>query len=702
MPYMELLKGFCAAAMTALLAVAAPAQAADVLTIGSAEGSPGSEVEVSVDLANTTPIAALQIAIPLDGNTHYIAGSAKLSERCAGSHTVSARETGDTVRVIVVSQQLQTIGAGSGRLFSLRLALGRKPGSIPLQATGIIATDAGGNRVDIDSPAGATATTRCALATLNGGDRRIDFGRVPIRATYTRQLTISNDGNAPLTVEALEFSSPCHSSPTALPLTIEAGASREVVVSYAPVERGEAEDTLRVVSNSVSRLNTVKLTAAPYAVNELHIACPGGESDAEATVSISMNNMDAVSGFQMDFVLPTELQYIDGSFALSGSASGLSLSAGQRDGRLTAVAYSTAGATITPADEAREIASFRVKLIGPYSANLSFAKAVLTAKYRGETLNVVSAAEDTQVSIQSPSVSMGTSIDMGRTPTSERVSRTLSVSNYGGARLKVSRATFSEEGFEIAEQLPLEVGSWESKQITVVYNGQESKPVNATLRLYTNDPTRRMVSVDIRGERYITNAVHPLAGNAFIGRRAELKIGLENTFDIKALQFDVVYPHGVFTPYAADSIVAKTARMGDMTITTRTVGDTVKVRAYSLSGEAIAAGSGEAMSLFFNTAAGIAEGSATFSVANIRLSRSQTEEVHSDIVVPTVAMGYYVLGDVNRDGKVDIADAAGIVSYTLKDAQPVFRPNVADYNGDGKIDIADAAMVVTTEVVKDK
>lgn len=699
---MKILKGLCAAALATLWA-ANPAQADDVLALSSVEGSPGSEAEVSVSLGNTTPIAALQIAIPLDGNTHYVPGSAELSERCSNSgHTISARETADTVRVVIVSQQMQAIAAGSGRLFSLRLILGRKPGSIPLQATGIIATDGDGNRVSIGCETGATATTRCALATLNGGDRRIDFGRVPIRSTYTRQFTVSNEGNAPLTVEALEFSSPCHSSSTPLPLTIEAGGSRQVEVSYTPVERGEAEDTLRVVSNSVSRLNTVRLLAAPYAVNELHLACPGGESDTEATVSISMNNMDTVSGFQMDFALPAELQYIVGSFALADTTPGLSLSTGQRDGKLTAVAYSTAGATLAPADTARKIASFRVRLVGPYSTRLNFAKAVLTAKYRGETQNVVSAAEGTTVSIQSPSVSMGESINLGRTPTSERVSRTLSVSNRGSARLRLSRATFSEEGFEIAEPLPIEIGCRESRQITVVYSGQESKAIDATLRLYTNDPVKRMVSVGISGERYITNAVHPLAGNAFIGRRAEVRIALENTFDIKAMQFDVVYPREVFTPYSADSTAAKTVRMGDMTITTRTVGDTVKVRAYSLSGGAIAAGSGEAMSLFFHTAAGIAEGSATFRVTNIRLSRTQAEEVHSDIVAPTVAVEYYVLGDVNKDGRVDISDASGIVSYTLKEAQPLFRVNVADYNGDGQIDIADAAMVVTKEVVKEK
>ncbi len=53
-----------------------------------------------------------------------------------------------------------------------------------------------------------------------------------------------------------------------------------------------------------------------------------------------------------------------------------------------------------------------------------------------------------------------------------------------------------------------------------------------------------------------------------------------------------------------------------------------------------------------------------------------------------------VPGDVNEDGKVDIADANAIVNYFIGNAPTLFNKKAADVNGDGKIDIADANAVV--------
>ncbi len=53
-----------------------------------------------------------------------------------------------------------------------------------------------------------------------------------------------------------------------------------------------------------------------------------------------------------------------------------------------------------------------------------------------------------------------------------------------------------------------------------------------------------------------------------------------------------------------------------------------------------------------------------------------------------------ILGDVNADGKVDIADAACIVSWLLEQNPPVFVQEVADYNRDGVITASDAVAIV--------
>lgn len=60
----------------------------------------------------------------------------------------------------------------------------------------------------------------------------------------------------------------------------------------------------------------------------------------------------------------------------------------------------------------------------------------------------------------------------------------------------------------------------------------------------------------------------------------------------------------------------------------------------------------------------------------------------------------YILGDVNGDGDVDIADAVCIVNHVVGKATPSFIAEAADVNGDDDVDIADAVRIVNLVVGK--
>ena len=57
-------------------------------------------------------------------------------------------------------------------------------------------------------------------------------------------------------------------------------------------------------------------------------------------------------------------------------------------------------------------------------------------------------------------------------------------------------------------------------------------------------------------------------------------------------------------------------------------------------------------------------------------------------------------GDVNNDGKVDIADAVCIVNYKMDKPNTTFKLAAADVNNDGKVDITDAVEIVNLMVGK--
>jgi len=76
-------------------------------------------------------------------------------------------------------------------------------------------------------------------------------------------------------------------------------------------------------------------------------------------------------------------------------------------------------------------------------------------------------------------------------------------------------------------------------------------------------------------------------------------------------------------------------------------------------------------------------------------------DVHSEnnhVPVPLYAEDGNIitlLGDVNRDGRVDAADATTLALHLVGIALPVFVEEAADVNGDGRVSIADAATIVS-------
>ena len=59
-----------------------------------------------------------------------------------------------------------------------------------------------------------------------------------------------------------------------------------------------------------------------------------------------------------------------------------------------------------------------------------------------------------------------------------------------------------------------------------------------------------------------------------------------------------------------------------------------------------------------------------------------------------------MLGDVNGDGIIDIADAVCIVNYVVGKPNTTFIEDAAEANSDGDIDIADAVHIVNLVVGK--
>ena len=616
-------------------------RAGNVVTIGTASGAPGDEVTISVSLTNTDAVSSLQLCIPLNEQLSFVEGSASLGSRCA-DHSVTAGVKDAALNIMVYSMSLTAISGNEGEVVSFRLKLGNQPTDIALTTSKLILTDTDGNSIADATATNGSVSIRCAKAQYSS--MTVDFGSVPIRSTYTRTLTVTNIGNEPLEVTGLQFNTypTDFSSTTTFPITINAGSSASINITYAPQERGSVNEMVKVLCNSISKLNNITLKAQPFAVNELHIQPVTGNADETVTVSMTMNNMDAISGFQFEFTLPSQLEYVANSFTLSDRKQNHAVVSSVTNGVLRIICYSSNDAPFLGEDG--EIATMQLKLTGRNSTTLKASKCLLTATINNQVTNVCSADYGATITIRSPRINTSSSLAMGSSPVTEDAVKTLSIRNNGNAPLTISRILFDKEGFYIRESLPLTINNSSSQAITVVYPSIEEGDFATTMQIYSNDPEQRLWNVNVTGNRFAPNYFQISLENEDVSVYDNVSIGISvNTYDpIVGLQFDLTYPGNVYEPFDGNYTLEE--RADGMTVTWRKIdNNTLRFFCYFLTGNGIAAGEGKVMNLQLAPIGGEASGgNYTIGVKNIKLGTSelmdkyagQNSEVSFTVYVP--------------------------------------------------------------------
>lgn len=671
-----------------MIAVALAAQAANVVTLPVVTGSPGDEVTLAVSLTNDDAVSALQLRIPITDDISVVEGSATLSARAATTHSVTVGVNGGMLNIMVWSLNMDAISGSEGELLTFRVRLGSEPATVPLVCSSIIATGTDGNTVTATATAGSVTISapKVQLST-----REVDFGHVPIRDVYHRSVSVTNVGNAPLTVSGIDPSVATLSSTTAFPLVIAAGSSASVDLTYSPVERGAINETVRLLSDNVAGINTIRITADPFAVNELHVENASGIADNTVTISLRVNNMDAITGFQFEFDLPAQLKYVDGSFALSDRKGDHSLLATHKDGHLTAIAYSLGGGTFSGEDGI--IATFDVVLSGRNSTYLDASKAVLTANYRGEDIDVLSAKYRGYVTIASPQLNAPTTLNLGATPVTQVAQGTVTVRNSGNAPLSLDRVVFDHDGFAITEEMPIVLARNASVTLHVSYDGLEETPFETWMQLYSNDPDHRLHNIKVTGSRFAPNYLSLRVDDTYKGDDVLVHIDMSNYDPINGLQFDVAYPAQCLeTPPTFEP----TTRGTGFTMMWRDLGNgTARVFIYSLSNAEIASGEGEVGTLRFTMTEDATAGDYTVAATSISLGTSAlTDKFAGTDQQTTFQIINWLLGDVNNDGRVTMADVTTLLAHIYNNPVPVFVPKAADVNSDSQFTMVDVTRII--------
>ena len=595
----------------AILCLSWQAIASNTLTLSSVSGTPQTEVEVVVSLDNTDAITALEMVLPLGAHLSYVNGSATLATARSNGHQLSAAQVGQDLRIYIYCLSLNALQGNTGELLTFRLLLGNEPADYALTPT-VVLSNAQGTSIAGSVQTGNVTIQAPKLQIVNP---QIDYGHIPIRATYTKNLQLKNVGNLPLTIENITTTDPLL-VPKQTTLTIEAGQTTSVVIEYAPTERGTVSAEAIVQSNAINGEQVATIMADPFSVNELHVGTASGIADSIVTISLTMNNMEPIVAMQCAFKLPKQLEYVANSLAVNATRSNghQALSTLHGDTLFLAI-FSMTNQPLHANDG--EIATFQLRLNG--SSGTYYLKPIDVVLSNITEENMVSATSQGKVTIKAPSISSNASLSFGNIPITEVAHATYSVRNNGSAPLVLERATFLAEGYSIVEELPITIANYQTTTITVAYQPTEEGDFSTTMNLYTNDPNNRLKTVALSGHVYEPNTLIP-SGQSNQDGTYTLSVALDNYTDIVAVQYDLHWRSDMATSQSA--FVPSTRMQSHNAVVTPLDEDSYRIIIYSMSNATIAGHDGELHQLVFTPQGEANYCGSTISIDNIVLSNA--------------------------------------------------------------------------------
>ena len=657
----------------ALLVYGTKVFANNVITLSSVRGNAGEEVVVGICLSNSSQVSSLQLNIPLGDNISYVEGSGQLTSRC-GSHSLKMAVKDDILNVVIYSISMASFTGTNGNLATFKLKLGNQPDDISLTPSMSLLADANGDNV--------SHNTESATVTV-----------INAKAQYS--ITLINFGKVPIRNSSVDFSDESlFSAVNTFPITIKPNSAINLNIKCSPLEVGSIEETMTVNCNGSSLQNTIKLAAQAYCVNELRVQPVSGFTDEEVIISLTMNNMDAINGFQMEFKMPSSLQYIDGSFILSARKQDHQISASLADGTLRAIAYSNSNKPFIGNDG--EVASFRVKLVGRDNVYLNPSKVVLSTTVNNSSQDVSSGYNGATISIKSPLMYTESSLDLGNVSITESCEVPFVINNRGSAPLTINRIVFDDTNLSVKETLPLVIQANQNATVTVSHNGEKDGKITSVMKIYTNDPDQRLKEVNVTGSRFSPNYLMAQVTNSHIGENLAIDISLNNYNKIEGLQFDVVYPGEYYTTFDNNYMLG--ARAEGMSFNINQVDEnTLRVFCYFMSCGCVAAGEGKIATIQLAPVnSDIPEGDYVVSLKNIVLGADELSNKYAGKDIENtfhVSKDNYMLGDANQDKIVSIGDIIAVVNIIAGKVSG-YDLTAADANKDGKVSIGDIITIV--------
>ncbi|MGA8408255.1 MAG: choice-of-anchor D domain-containing protein [Candidatus Acidiferrales bacterium] len=389
-----------------------------------------------------------------------------------------------------------TLAAGKTTTFTAKFspsAAGTATGSISISST------APGSPLTIPLTGSGTA----AQPQLTISPASVSFGNVAVGSSAPQSITLTNAGNATLTVsQATASGSGFSMSGATMPMSIAAGGHASFTATFAPTSAGAATGSISVVSNAPGSPAAIAMSgtgiqgqigASPASVN---FGSVGVGSSGTQTITLTNSGTASVTISQA-----------------TASGSGFSISG------LTTPKTLGAGLTTT----------LTAKL-APTSAGNPTGSISIVSNAPGSPLTIALSGTATQPQL----AATPSSAAFGNVVTGTNNSQTIDLTNGGTASVTITAVTVTGTGFSTSGiSTPLSIAAGKSATFNAVFAPTSAGAVSGSVSLTSNAPNSPL-AIALSGTGVAATKVLGLStsslsfGNVNVGSNSALSVALTN------------------------------------------------------------------------------------------------------------------------------------------------------------------------------
>ena len=595
------------------------------INISSDPVSVDEDFSIGIAFSNADDISAFQFDLQFDNNAMQLRSGHSLTNR-VGNHTISTNVIGDNIiRVVVISSTNETINPGTGTVVNLNFTSNNEPGNFDMIFSNVVFSDSGGSQISI-SPNDNQVTIlgpKFKLLTTN-----IDFGRVSRSSNQSRTIQILNEGNETLTILSQNLSSPLSISET-FPISIPAGVNFSITLTLDTSESQVISDQTLFETNDTDEsrgLQELSVEADIYSVNEIYVGNNSGNLGSNILIPVSINNMDSFTSFQLDITIPSGVEYVQNSVALSGREEDHSISAAViNPNTLRVISYSPNNLNFN--STSGEVFSFSLLPVSNSGYHpLDISNSIISNLDLGD---VISDVYSGYITINAPLLNINSTLDFGRVPLSISTDKNISIANIGDSNLIINQIVYESSLLSGSLEAPLTLANGQDTEMVVTFTPESVGQFSSSI-LINHNSAENQNTIQVTADVFSPNYLYIEDKSVNRDNDYIINLGISNNDEIRAIQFDINIPDGFVFDYQN---VQGLNSLNNFTISNSDLGNgNYRFVIYNLGSTIIPTGSNLLLDLPIYVNSSIPLGDYNFEISNITLSDASNSDVSSESV----------------------------------------------------------------------